>query len=106
VRFFCFAIVVVVAFSLSPSVRSRLTPPKILIKYFAVQVEDTNYDEDGTAAAVAAETAIPVLETALYFDEPAYKTFLEYFKHDDEHLADMILAYVNAVSIFFLLKHH
>ncbi|XP_060842752.1 A disintegrin and metalloproteinase with thrombospondin motifs adt-2-like [Rhopalosiphum padi] len=66
-------------------------------------VEDTNYDEDGTAAAVAAETAIPVLETALYFDEPAYKTFLEYFKHDDEHLADMILAYVNAVQVLY---HH
>lgn len=39
-----------------------------------------------------------MLETALYFDEPAYKTFSEYFKHDDEHLADMILAYINAVS--------
>ncbi|KAF0764866.1 A disintegrin and metalloproteinase with thrombospondin motifs adt-2-like isoform X2, partial [Aphis craccivora] len=66
-------------------------------------VEDMKYDEDGTAASVAATTAIPVLETALYFDEPAYKTFSEYFKHDDEHLADMILAYINAVQVLY---HH
>lgn len=52
------------------------------------QVEDTKYDDGAT----------PVLETALYFDEKAYKTFSEYFKRDDEQLADMILAYVNAVS--------
>lgn len=65
-------------------------------------VEDTKYDEDGTAAAVEA-AAMPVLETALYFDEAAYKTFSEYFKHDDEHLADMILAYVNAVQVLY---HH
>jgi len=62
------------------------------------------YDEDGTTAAAAVEAAaMPVLETALYFDEAAYKTFSEYFKHDDEHLADMILAYVNAVSILLCL---
>lgn len=62
------------------------------------------YDEDGTTAAASVEAAaMPVLETALYFDEAAYKTFSEYFKHDDEHLADMILAYVNAVSILLCL---
>lgn len=61
------------------------------------------YDEDRTAASVATATAVPVLETALYFDEPAYKTFSEYFKHDDEHLADMILAYINAVSLDFFI---
>lgn len=59
---------------------------------------DATADDDSAAAAVAIE-AMPVLETALYFDEPAYKTFSEYFRRDDEQLADMILAYVNAVSI-------
>ncbi|XP_050539393.1 A disintegrin and metalloproteinase with thrombospondin motifs adt-2-like [Daktulosphaira vitifoliae] len=46
---------------------------------------------------------IPVLETALYFDEPAYKIFSPYFKYDDEQLADMILAYINAVQALY---HH
>lgn len=61
-----------------------------LIKYLTrVQaVEDTKYDD----------SMVPVLETALFFDEIAYITFSEYFKRDDEQLADMILAYVNAVS--------
>ncbi|XP_015365933.1 PREDICTED: A disintegrin and metalloproteinase with thrombospondin motifs 3-like [Diuraphis noxia] len=65
-------------------------------------VEDTKYDEDGMEAVTMA-TTMPILETALYFDEAAYKTFSEYFKHDDEHLVDMILAYVNAVQVLY---HH
>ncbi|XP_050422560.1 A disintegrin and metalloproteinase with thrombospondin motifs adt-2-like [Adelges cooleyi] len=49
------------------------------------------------------DRASAVLETALFFDESAYKTFSPYFKHDDEQLVDMILAYVNAVQALY---HH
>ncbi|XP_025421682.1 A disintegrin and metalloproteinase with thrombospondin motifs adt-2-like isoform X2 [Sipha flava] len=73
-----------------PGENYAFTSPDIFV------TEDTRAQSDD-------DTTVPVLETALYFDEPAYRKFSEYFRHDDEHLADMILAYVNAVQVLY---HH
>lgn len=45
------------------------------------------------------------LEVGLFFDEAAYKIFAPYLNYDDSKLQDMILAYLNGVSIaqLFLL---
>lgn len=40
------------------------------------------------------------LEVAVFFDEAAYNIFAPYLKYDDKKMVDMILAYINGVSIF------
>lgn len=39
------------------------------------------------------------IEVAVFFDEAAYKIFAPYFNYDDKKIRDMILAYMNGVSI-------
>lgn len=39
------------------------------------------------------------LEVALFFDAAAYKTFAPHLSYNDEALIDMLLAYLNAVSL-------
>lgn len=45
----------------------------------------------------------PILEAALFLDEPGYILFSPYFNNDDSKLRDMLLAYVNAVQALY---HH
>lgn len=40
------------------------------------------------------------LELALFFDEAAYKIFSPHFNNDDKKLQDMLLAYINGVSLY------
>lgn len=40
-----------------------------------------------------------VLETALFLDEAAYRLFAPFVSNDEAKLRDMILAYLNGVSI-------
>lgn len=41
------------------------------------------------------------IEVALFLDEAAYKLFYPFLNHNEADLRDMLLAYINGVSILF-----
>lgn len=42
------------------------------------------------------------LELAVFFDEAAYKIFDKHLNRDERNIQDMLLAYINGVSMLFL----
>lgn len=55
------------------------------------------------AAASGKRAGTMTAEVALFFDEAGYNTFAPYLNYDDRKLRDMLLAYLNGVSIKMVL---
>lgn len=63
--------------------------------YNKINHHDWSYPEAASYRPAGSMT----LELALFFDEAAYKIFGPHFNNDDKKLQDMLLAYMNGVSI-------